>query len=367
MNYQRVSFVQPHSPDEALYLALHSLNGRAVFSDSRNGPVARFPGLVITEWVDPTQRISWSPVRDANPFLHYIEAFWMLAGRNDVALPSKLAANMQNYSDDGSTLYGAYGFRWRNHFSFDQITAIINELKRDPTSRRCVLQMWDGKEELQKALSGGKDVCCNHAITFDPCDGYLNMSVSNRSNDLVWGAYGANVVHMSILHEYVAAQTGLKLGSYFQNSSNLHLYLNNPVTSRLVVRDTDDVLKAEPARLVPQGLNVDFERAAKMQESLFDDVSSMHDSEFHWSANNILNAFMNFEPAYSSGGPRSLELLGIMCDLFNMYKKEGANAAVALAQSAPLQSYWVYNAIMWLQRRPSYQSSKKAHDGETNA
>ncbi len=362
MNYPRITTIHPNSPDEALYLSLHALVTRAVFSESRNGPVARFPGLVVSEWVDPTQRISWSPVRDANPFLHYIEAFWMLAGRNDVALVAKLAANMQNYSDDGETLYGAYGFRWRKHFGFDQISAIIDELKRDPTSRRCVLQMWDGHEELHKALNGGKDVCCNHAITFDPCDGYLNMSVSNRSNDQVWGAYGANVVHMSILHEYVAAQTGLKLGSYFQNSSNLHLYLNNPVTSRLVQRDSDDILQAEEALLLPQGLNVDFERSAKMQEALFTDVSVMHDSEFQWSATKILDAFMAGEPAYAQGGPRSLELLGVMCDLFNFYKKEGAHAAVGYARNAPVKSYWIDNATMWLQRRPSYQTPKKDQD-----
>jgi thymidylate synthase len=176
------------NPDDALNKALLILAGNHIKTESRNGPVLRFPGLAVTEWTTPTNRISWSPIRDANPFLHYIEAFWMLAGRNDVALVSKLAANMANYSDDGTTLFGAYGWRWRNHFGQDQIAKIIEVLKADKTSRRCVLQMWDGAKELDQGAAGGKDLCCNTSISFDPCGDVLNMTVSNRSNDMVWGA-----------------------------------------------------------------------------------------------------------------------------------------------------------------------------------
>lgn len=348
--------ITPTSPDEALYLSLHALAEYHVYSESRNGPVLRFPGLVVTEWKNPMQRISWSPVRDANPFLHYIEAFWMLAGRNDVALVAKLAANMQNYSDDGATLFGAYGYRWRKHFGQDQILKIINELKRDPTSRRCVLQMWDGDIELDRALGGGRDVCCNHAITFDPCDGVLNMTVSNRSNDLVWGAYGANVVHMSILHEYVAAQTGLQLGTYFQCSSNLHLYLENPVTAKLV---SYDPLAQE--RLVVNGLNFDINHAHKLQESIFLNQEMLSDPEMVPVLNTMLDSFLAGGQVGAGFEIRSLDILGNMCDAFNVYKNTGPKDAVAFLQnSSTSESYWVQNAVAWLMRRPSYMKETNA-------
>ena len=334
----------PTSPDEALHMSLHSLARDHVRSDSRNGPVLRFPGLVVTEWAEPTNRISWSPVRDANPFLHLIEAFWMLAGRNDVALVAKLAPQMLSYSDDGHTLYGAYGYRWRRHFGHDQIRKIIEELRTNPTSRRCVLQMWDGREELDRAIEGGRDVCCNHSISFDPIDGRLNMTVSNRSNDLVWGAYGANVVHMSVLHEYVAAQTGMGLGSYFQSSSNLHLYLENPVAARLVSH--------KDGALQVSGLSVDFHNSARRQETLFHDLQTP-DHVFESDVENILCEFMRGSEDGALKNSHSLNLLTSMCNVFNLYKRKGPRAAVFLAENS-IDSLWLESGVQWLKRRPSY-------------
>ena len=55
---------------------------------------------------------------------------------------------MEEYSDDGITLQGAYGFRWREHFGGDQLSVIIERLRNDNTDRRCVLQMWDPLVDL---------------------------------------------------------------------------------------------------------------------------------------------------------------------------------------------------------------------------
>jgi hypothetical protein len=50
------------------------------------------------------------------------------------------------------------------------------------------------------------------------------MTVCNRSNDLIWGSLGANVVHFSFLQEYLAACIGVEVGVYNQFSNNLHVY-----------------------------------------------------------------------------------------------------------------------------------------------
>ena len=73
-------------------------------------------------------------------------------------------------------------------------------------------------------MNGGKDVPCNTHAYFDLRGGALNMTVCNRSNDALWGAYGANAVHFSILLEYMAARIGVPMGVYRQFSNNLHLY-----------------------------------------------------------------------------------------------------------------------------------------------
>ena len=53
------------------------------------------------------------------------------------------------------------------------------------------------------------------------------MTVCNRSNDMLWGAYGANAVHMSMLQEYMALMIGVEVGVYTQISDSFHVYQND--------------------------------------------------------------------------------------------------------------------------------------------
>src|SRR5262249_11634251 len=143
--------------------------------------------LVIDEpvtitYTHPRERVLFNTVRDANPFFHLYEALWMLAGRNDVAPLSYYNSRMKEFSDDGKTLNGAYGYRWRNARgreygsgltivmvddptlptgkrpvcadlsvgSCDQLDTLVNHLRADPTSRRAVLQMWNVEDDLLK-------------------------------------------------------------------------------------------------------------------------------------------------------------------------------------------------------------------------
>ena len=59
------------------------------------------------------------------------------------------------------------------------------------------------------------------------------MTVCNRSNDVIWGAYGANVVQFSMLQEYIAAKLGLPVGVYRQVSDSFHAYIGNPLWEKL--------------------------------------------------------------------------------------------------------------------------------------
>ncbi len=195
-------------------------------STSRNGDVLVVPEPVMVTYMDPTKRVLMSPTRDANPFFHLMESLWMLGGRNDLAFLQKFVSTFDRYSDDGVTLHGAYGHRWRRHFGRDQLDAIADELLRSPDSRRCVLGMWDPSVDLQKLESGGKDVPCNTQAYFDIRDGRLNMTVCNRSNDAVFGCFGANLVHFSILLEFMAAKVDADVGVYHQFTNNLHIYTN---------------------------------------------------------------------------------------------------------------------------------------------
>jgi hypothetical protein len=55
-------------------------------------------------------------------------------------------------------------------------------------------------------------------------DGKLDIVVCCRSNDIIYGAYGSNVVQFSVLQEYLAAMIGVSVGTYYQVSDSWHAY-----------------------------------------------------------------------------------------------------------------------------------------------
>lgn len=187
---------------------------------TRNGPALVMPEPVTTIYTHPDERVLFNRKRDCNPVFHLMESIWMMAGRNDVAFLTQFNKNMANFSDDGVKFNAAYGYRWRHHFGFDQIRSVIKILRADPASRQAVVQIWDSAD-LKKNT---KDKACNTQIIFDLRHGALNMTVYNRSNDIWWGAYGANAVHFSFLQEFVARALKAPIGCYRQVSHNLHLY-----------------------------------------------------------------------------------------------------------------------------------------------
>jgi len=220
------------------------LNG--VEENSRNGKVLTIPEPTVVTLRSPLQRVLFDPERDANPFFHVMETIWMLAGDNHVGFPSKFNRTYVNYAEADGIVHGAYGKRWRDHFHpteigprflMDQIQVACALLRKDPESRQVVLSMWDPAEDLGASV---KDRPCNTHIYFraraeDNHDLFtLDMTVCNRSNDLLWGCLGANVVHMTYLHELVAYGANMEVGIYRVFSNNLHVYKDRPDVTKFM-------------------------------------------------------------------------------------------------------------------------------------
>lgn len=250
-------------------------------SPSRVGEVLVVEEPMTITYQKPLERVLFNQARDCNPFFHAYESLWMLSGRNDVEPLKYYSSKIGDIaSDDGKTFNGAYGYRWRHakttgprrdgtdlleklpdgcyvprkdgycfddakNNGVDQLQVIINHLKRVPGSRRAVLQMWNIEDDLLK-LESTKDVCCNLSVLFSlrkadyqksigggfefekrVGNWLLDMTVTNRSNDMIWGLTGANVVHFSFLLEYMAACIGVEVGVYNQFTNNLHVYTEN--------------------------------------------------------------------------------------------------------------------------------------------
>lgn len=207
-----------------------ALEVSGVQDQSRNGPVLRFDGPVTICLTHPWERVNFCPVRDANPFFHVIESVAMLANWNSVKLLSYFAKNMAQYSDNGRTYNAFYGTRARSYHGLDQLRLVVETLRKDPATRQAVICLWE-PEDLTRDT---KDKACNLVLIFAVRGGVLEMTTFNRSNDAVWGGVtGANIVHLSFFHEYVAQAINVPMGRWWHTSANLHVYLDNPKTRLL--------------------------------------------------------------------------------------------------------------------------------------
>jgi len=217
--------------NEAYPIALRLIDECGVHRVSRGEPYIELDEPVTTIYRRPMERVCLIPERGANPFFHLMEALWILAGRYDVTWLARFNKRMAEYSDDGETFHGAYGKRIRSSFGLDQIRETINLLKREPDTRRAVIGIWDPALDLNV---DSKDLPCNTTVFFKLRRGReLDMTVCNRSNDVIWGAYGANVVQFSMLQEAIARSIGAHVGVYRQMSDSFHVYPNNPQWERL--------------------------------------------------------------------------------------------------------------------------------------
>jgi thymidylate synthase len=210
----------------ALHQGMMYLKENGTIEESRAGRVIVAPGPVTTVYQNPTQRVLFSAKRDANPFFHLMESMWMFAGRQDAEFLNQYIRDFgSRFAEPDGRIHDAYGYRWREHFSFmDQLRVITKILRKDPGSRQAVLTMWDPVADL--GVPNLKTRPCNVTAFFQVPDGLLNMTVCCRSNDIIFGAYGANAVHFSLLQEYMAATLNVDVGRYWQVSNNYHAYLD---------------------------------------------------------------------------------------------------------------------------------------------
>lgn len=223
-----MKFIEAYSAGDALRQGVRLLEQFGKREPSRGGEVLVAPWPVVTINRRPLNRVLFSATRNANPFFHLVEAAWMLAGRDTAADLIPYVKRFSEFTEDGGTVHGAYGKRWRYHFGFDQITEVIDKLRKNLGDRQAVLTMWDPTDDIDAAndLRGyWKDRPCNTHIYFRVIEGHLTSSVMCRSNDAIWGAHGANVVHFSYLHELIASALNLRVGIMYQYSFNYHAYV----------------------------------------------------------------------------------------------------------------------------------------------
>lgn len=121
--------------------------------------------------------------------------------------------------DDGVTDRSAYGAIVFNRYGFDQVAQVIDTLKRDPYSRRAVINFNVPNPKRFKT----KDEICTIALVFELRDGKLDCTGIMRSND-VWLGTPYDVVFFTELQKHIANELGVGYGKYTHFAVSLHAY-----------------------------------------------------------------------------------------------------------------------------------------------
>lgn len=204
--------------DDLLHVVLAALLKEPFSVVATRGAMAEAIGCRL-HLTNPLARLSRTETK-GTPFSAIGELLWYLARRNDLAM---IAYYLKYYRQQDPALRevdGGYGPRLFNfRGKYDQVATIIDILRRKPTSRQAVIQLFDAED----VASGHHEVPCTCTLQFLLRGSRLHLVVHMRSNDAYVGL-PHDVFTFTMLQEIVARSLGADLGSYYHFVGSLHLY-----------------------------------------------------------------------------------------------------------------------------------------------
>jgi len=209
---------------------------------------------------NPRARLVDCPGRNFSIPYAVVESLLLVSGTNKLKYFEALNQNMINYSDDGVTLYGAYGYRIAH-----SVSKVIKKLNEDNASRQAVLPIMRIKDISEET----KDVPCTLGLHFLIRDNKLNLIVYMRSNDVIWGL-PYDVYMFTTLQEIIANNLKVELGWYLHCTSSLHVYKKH-------YELLEGMIESKPVLQLNECKLVEWIMLAEWYRSLIDDKYSDKD------------------------------------------------------------------------------------------
>lgn len=189
------------------------------------GPATEINGVLL-QIKNPRARLSRTE-RKSTLFSCLGEFFWYLADTDKLKYIRYYIPRYDKSSDDGETIYGAYGPRlFSLNGNIDQVQNVIKTLKASPPSRRAVIQLFRGEDLSDNIESRREDLPCTCTMQFTVRNHQLNMMVMMRSNDAFLGL-PHDVFAFTMLQELIARSLGVEVGRYKHAVGSLHLYIRD--------------------------------------------------------------------------------------------------------------------------------------------
>jgi len=178
------------------------------------------------------------------------ELLWFLKGDTNIAyLKDNGVGIWDEWADEHGALGPVYGQQWRSWAgadgqTFDQITQVVEDIRRNPDSRRLIVSAWNVADLPKMKLAP-----CHCLFQFYVAEGRLSCQLYQRSADIFLGV-PFNIASYALLTHMVAQVCGLKAGDFVHSFGDAHLYLNHVEQAKLQLSRSPQALpklKLNPA------------------------------------------------------------------------------------------------------------------------
>jgi len=155
------------------------------------------------------------------------ELLWFLRGDTNIRWLNAHGVHIwDEWADEDGNLGPVYGYQWRcwpapDGKHIDQVSRVVEEIRRNPDSRRLVVSAWNVAELDRMALQP-----CHVLFQFYVADGRLSCQLYQRSADIFLGV-PFNIASYALLTMMVAQVTGLRPGDFIHTLGDAHIYSNH--------------------------------------------------------------------------------------------------------------------------------------------
>ena len=152
---------------------------------------------------------------------------WFLKGDTNIAYLKEHGVRIwDDWADNNGDLGPVYGKQWRSWEGkdgkvIDQITELIEQIKKNPDSRRLIVSAWNVGELSEMAL-----MPCHNMFQFYVADGKLSCQLYQRSADVFLGV-PFNIASYALLTMMIAQVCDLKPGEFVHTFGDVHIYSNH--------------------------------------------------------------------------------------------------------------------------------------------
>ncbi|WP_020606475.1 thymidylate synthase [Spirosoma spitsbergense] len=178
------------------------------------------------------------------------ELLWFIKGDTNIKyLKDNGVSIWDEWADENGDLGPVYGKQWRswaapNGIVIDQLTDVLNQLKKTPDSRRMIISAWNPADVPNMALPP-----CHLLMQFYVADGKLSCQLYQRSADVFLGV-PFNIASYALLTMMIAQECGYTAHEFIWTGGDTHLYLNH-------LEQVDTQLARQPRPLPTMRLNPD--------------------------------------------------------------------------------------------------------------